>query len=486
MTAQPAKIPSFLFAFAATASSLAAMPAAASQHDLLPPGNAALPTRPLAALQQLLADKSALASPCSRLAQPHPQGCADRQASPLGGLDWIHQVVAGDDLADFATFGNAVSIDGNVAVVGSPQTNPLGDAVGPGAAYVYVRTAAGWTQAQKLDADDGVLGDNFGIAVAVQGDTILVGAYKAAIGDHDQQGAVYVFRPLAGAWTQTQKLSPDDADAGRLFGAWISLDGDHALVSTPAGMMGDDPGSAPVYALHRDAGQWAITQRLDADDYVAGDVFGYQTALHGTTAMIGAPGAAVDGNPAVGAVYAFHYADGSWSQGQKLGPSGVSDMSAFGWAVVFDGTTALFGAPFTTVGDNAMQGAAYLFDLDGDVWTQTQKLTQASGLEFDRLGSTLALSGHTAIVGTPWVTEVDGAPAFGAAWVYAGTAEDGFVQQATLLPTGDEVTAFAYVATMNGSTLLLGAPIDGTTSRGYAVFYSPDRVFANGFDGATP
>lgn len=475
MTIQSAKIPSLLFALAATASSLASTPLAASQHDLLPARAAPSIAPPIAALQQLLHDRSAPASPGN-----------NPPASALGGLDWIAQIVAADDLADFATFGSAVSIDGDVAAIGSPQANPLGDAVGAGAVYVYMRTAAGWVQVQKLEADDGVIGDNFGTATAVQGDTMLVGAYKADIGDHAQQGAVYVFRLIAGAWTQTQKLSPDDADSGRLFGAWISLDGEHALVSTPAGMMGDDPSTAPVYALHQDAGQWGISQRIDAADYVVGDVFGFQTAIDGTTAVIGAPGATVDGNPMTGTVYVFDYADGAWAQVQKLSPSGVAEMSAFGWTVALDGTTALFGAPFTTVGDHSMQGAAYLFNLDGSTWTQTQKLTQDNGLELDRLGTALALSGDTAVVGSSWVTEVDGAAAYGAAWVYTSTAEDGFVQQAILVNSGDEVTSFAYVATMSGNTLLLGAPIDATTSRGYTTFYSPDRLFKDGFDAATP
>lgn len=487
MTAQFVKTSSLLFVFAAAASSATAAPVAAAQHGLFPIRNANLPVDLRAALQQTLARNAASASPCARLAEPRPRDCASNAPSPLGGIDWIQQTVVGDDLVDYAMFGAAVSVDGKTALIGSPQYNPLGNAYGAGAAYVFTKTTDGWTQTQKLVAGDGTLGDNFGIAVALQGDTALIGAYKASIGANAQQGAVYVFRPLAGAWTQTQKLTPDAAAAGRMFGAWIALDGANALVSTPAGMMGDDPTTAPVYALHETDGSWNISQTLNANDYVVGDVFGFQTALNGNTAMIGAPGATIDGNSAQGAVYVFDYVDGSWTQGQKLTASDGTGMTVFGWAVALDGTTALIGAPYTNVGDNAMQGAAYVFNFDGGSWNQTQKLTAIIGEEDTRYGLAVALSGNTAVVASAWTSAVEGVPSYGGAWVYTATAEDGFVPQSVLLSPTSEVTTFGFAAAMSAGTLLLSSPIEGGTNDiGYAAFYTQDRVFTNGFDGATP
>lgn len=477
------KISSFLFVFAAAASGLAATPAIAAQQSLLPTRNSPIPADLRAALQQNLARNAAsAASPCANLSQPHPQTCAGKAPSPLGTLDWINQVVTGDDLADFAMFGAAVSVDGTTAIIGSPQYNPIGNAYGVGAAYVFTKTATGWTQTQKLVPADGVLGDNFGISVALQGDTAMVGAYNASIDGDDKQGAIYVFRPLAGAWTQMQKLSPSDATAGRMVGAWIALDGDNALVSTPAGMMGDDATTAPVYALHQDGGSWSVSQTIQADDYTFGDVFGYQTALHGNTAMIGAPGA----SGLEGAVYVFTLTDGVWTQGQKLSPSDTGELLAFGWAVAFDGGTALIGAPYANIGDYSMQGAAYVFSLEDGSWNQMQKLTPVIGGDDVRYGLAVALSGDTAVVASAWTNQVEGITSYGGAWLYAAAGEDGFVPRSTLLSPTDEVTAFAYTAAISGGTLLFGDPIDGTTSIGLAAFYTQDRIFKNGFDGASP
>lgn len=485
MIAKFVKTSLLLFVCSAAASSAIAAPVAAAQYSLPPALKANLSAELRAALQQTASRNAGATSSCASLAQPRPQGCTQKVAL-LGGLDWIEQTLVGDDIGPQSMFGTALSLDGNTAVIGAIESDPLQGPVDVGAAYVFTRTPSGWQQTQKLVADDSAFGDNFGIAVAVQGETLLVGAYKATIDGDAQQGAVYVFRPVAGVWTQTQKLTPADAGAGRLFGAWISLDGPHALVSTPAGMMGDDTTTSPVYALQETDGTWAISQTLNADDYAPGDIFGFQTALKGDTALIGAAGAAIDGNAAQGAAYVFNYANGSWTQGEKLTVTNGGEMELFGWAVAIDGPTALISAPFTTVGDNMMQGAAYLFALEDGSWYQTQKLTQTVGMEMDRFGSTLALSGNIALIGTPWLTEIDGASVYGAAWIYTGSGEDGFVQQSLISPPTPEVTSFAYAVTMNNGRAMIGAPIDGTDNTGYAVIYEQDRIMADGFDGDTP
>lgn len=471
---------SLLFVLVAASNLIAIMPIAAAPQRPVPTHGTALLTDLRAAVQQTLSRDANRASRCAT--QPQPQDCASGALSPFGAIDWISQTVVGDDLGDQSMFGISVAIDGNTALIGSNQKNPLGDPVGNGTVYVFTKSTAGWTQTQKLVSNDGVLGDEFGISVALKGDTAIIGAYRAGIGANAEQGAVYVFRPLAGAWTQTQKLSPADAPAGRMFGATISLDGDNALVSTPAGMMGDDPTTAPVYALHQTSGNWNIIQTLNADDYVPGGAFGMQTALSGTTALIGAPGSEISGTMAQGAAYVFNYVNDSWTQGQKLAASDGAEMSVFGWSVALDGTTALIGSPYATVGDNAMQGAAYVFNFEESNWVQTQKLTSIIGQEDERYGLVVALSNNTAVVVSAWTDVIEGVPSYGGAWLYTGTAEDGFMPQTTLLSPINGVSTFGYTAAFSGGTLLFGAPIDGSVNTGYAAFYTQDRIFANGFD----
>lgn len=456
------------------------MPVAAGQHSPLPTLGTDRLADLRAAVQQTLSRNASFTSRCT--IQPQPQDCANRAFSPLGGTDWISQTVVGDDITDYSMFGMSVAIDGNTALIGSNQKNPLGPAVGNGVVYVFTKSSAGWTQTEKLVANDGVFGDEFGISVALQGDTAIIGAYRAEVSGNEQQGAVYVFRTLAGAWTQTQKLSPADAEAGRMFGAVISLDGDNALVSTPAGMMGDDSTTSPVYALHQSNGSWSIIQALNADDYVPGDAFGFQAALSGTTAIIGALGAEVNGNMYQGAAYIFNYANGSWTQSQKLSASDGAEMGVFGWSVALDGDVALIGSPYATVGDNMMQGATYVFSFEDGSWGQMQKLTSIIGQEDERYGLVVGVSGNTAMVASSWTDAIEGVPSYGGAWLYSATVEDGFVPQTILLSPTSDVSAFGYTAALSAGTLLLGAPIDGDVNSGYATFYAQDRLFASGFD----
>src|SRR4030095_6677637 len=86
-----------------------------------------------------------------------------------------------------------------------------------------------WSQEQKLVASDGVAGDNFGYAVSLAGDRVLVGAY----GKDTAKGAAYVFVRNGSAWTEDQKLVPGDGVAGDDFGWTVSVAGDRALVGAP-------------------------------------------------------------------------------------------------------------------------------------------------------------------------------------------------------------------------------------------------------------
>ena len=134
-------------------------------------------------------------------------------------------------------FGEAVAIDGDVVVVGARAEDELGN--NAGAAYVFERDAGGpdnWGETDKLLATDGVFGDLFGEAVAVEGDSIVVGAPNA---DNDE-GDAYLFRRDGDEWTEVTSFKGEDTGGNDHFGTWISLDGGIALTGAP----GDGTGSA--------------------------------------------------------------------------------------------------------------------------------------------------------------------------------------------------------------------------------------------------
>jgi hypothetical protein len=121
--------------------------------------------------------------------------------------------------------GYAVSISGDTALVGA-----MGDLSAKGAAYVFTRSGATWSQQQKLTAADGEASDWFGGAVAVAGDTALVAAYGDDVGANANQGSVYVFTRSGSTWSQQQKLTAADGAALDDFGFRVALAGDTALI----------------------------------------------------------------------------------------------------------------------------------------------------------------------------------------------------------------------------------------------------------------
>lgn len=331
------------------------------------------------------------------------QGAVYVFAQSNGTWSETQKLVASDG-APNDWFGQSVALDGDTAVIGAPQYLNFGN----GAAYVFTRVGGTWSESQKLTADDGVGRDQLGIAVAVDGAEVLVGAYGAAF----YTGAVYAFAESGGSWTQTQKLVADDAAQQADFGVSVALDGTTALI----GAYGDASYQGAAYVFGEDAGTWSQSQKLVASDGAANAHFGISVALKGSRALVGAEGATVGANSHQGEAYAFANAGGVWAETQQLVASNGVAWDYFGRSVALDGTNAAVGA----YGVNAQQGGAYLFASDGSgAWSETQALTASDGAGGDQYGIWVALSDGTLLVGA------DGADSFqGAAYFYALPAND--------------------------------------------------------------
>ena len=128
--------------------------------------------------------------------------------------------------------GVAVAVSGDTAVVGAPEYDPAAGS-DAGAAFVYVRAGGVWTWQATLTAADGDAYDQFGTAVALSGDTALVGA-PWGDADVDGSGAAYVFTRTGSTWTQQQKLDlTGEANFRDKFGDAVALSGDTAVIGAP-------------------------------------------------------------------------------------------------------------------------------------------------------------------------------------------------------------------------------------------------------------
>jgi len=273
-----------------------------------------------------------------------------------GTWTWQAKLVAIDGWAG-DLFGVAVSVSGDTALVGAHEDGDNGYI--SGSAYVFVRSGSTWTQQAKFLADDGAAGDEFGHAVSVSGDTALVGAF----GDGDNgslSGSAYVFVRNGGTWTQQAKLLASDGAVGDAFGYAVSVSGDTALVG--AGW-DDDNGtnSGSAYVLVRNGGTWAQQAKLLASDGAAGDGFGIAVSVSGDTALVGADWDDDNGSD-FGSAYVFVRDGGTWTWQAKLLASDGAAGDQFGRAVSVSGDTALVGAHLDD--DNGYHsGSAYVFSL---------------------------------------------------------------------------------------------------------------------------
>src|SRR5262249_50072024 len=132
---------------------------------------------------------------------------------------WIEsaKLVASDGAMD-DTFGTSVALSGNRALVGSRLDDDLGDA--SGSAYGVEWNGTSWLQTAKLLADDGATYDSFGGAVALDGDRAVVGAFF-----DDDRGSAYVFDWNGTAWVQSAKLTAADGATDDGFGEALALEG---------------------------------------------------------------------------------------------------------------------------------------------------------------------------------------------------------------------------------------------------------------------
>ena len=240
-------------------------------------------------------------------------------------------------------FGNSVAIDGNTVVVGAHQEDSR-----IGAAYVFrtVDGGATYVELAKLTASDRDLNDNFGICVAIDSGTVVVGAYADTHDGGLYAGSAYVFRTSDGGATygQVTKLMASDAAVLDYFGRSVAIDGDTIVI----GADGDDDGgsqSGSVYVFRTDDGgaTYGQVDKLTASDASSSDYFGYSVAIDGDTVVVGAP----DG---YGAVYVFRTTDGgaTYAQVAKLTAADAAVNDNFGRSVAIAGGTIVVGANGTT------------------------------------------------------------------------------------------------------------------------------------------
>lgn len=283
-------------------------------------------------------------------------------------------------------FGLPVAISGNTLVVadayddsnattvnGSETDNGAADA---GSVFVFVRNDSGnWVKQAYLKASNAEAGDRFGVAVAVDGDTIVVGASHedsdATVVNGDggndnaqDSGAAYVFvRDASGNWSQQAALRASNGESLDFFGGSVAVSGDTAVIgaSSEDGDANGLPNAGAAYVFVRDgSGNWSEEAVLRASDAAAGDQFGYSVSISGDTVAAGA--AERDGT--TGAAYIFgRDLLGDWDELTSVTASNAEAGDDFGISVSISDDTVAVGADGESGPANGItwSGAVYVF-----------------------------------------------------------------------------------------------------------------------------
>jgi len=328
------------------------------------------------------------------------------------------------DLAKLDRFGFAICMSGDYAIIGAPGHDAGKE--NSGAAYIFQRNVNLWKQQAKLVPNDVAKDDTFGTAVSIFGNTAIIGMPTDS-DDGTSSGSAYIFVRAGRSWTQQAKLTASDAGEFSKFGSSVSISRGTAIVGAPyhahAGLR--DAGAA--YIFGQDGETWIQQAKLTAGDPAKKDKFGTSvsmSAIGRVFAIVGAPfndGVARD----AGAAYVFKRKGETWMHQTKLTATDAEVSDQFGTSVAIIENIALVSA-FKDDDVEKDSGAAYSFMQVDGAWIEKRKLTPREGGGPDvpfRYGNSLAIDNQFAIVGADNAGEGN----VGTAYVYSVEEDLGVV-----------------------------------------------------------
>ena len=369
--------------------------------------------------------------------------------------------------AEFDQFASAVAISGDTVLVGAflADTNNGRDS---GAAYLFVPAGSNWAQQQKVTAADGLIGDLFGSSVAISGDTAVAGAYGDDTDTGDDSGSAYVFGRSGSAWSQQAKLTATDGAADDWLGFSVGVSGDTVV----AGAHNDDDlgsSSGSAYVFVGNGGTWSQQQKLIPSDGAAGDLFGKAVAISDDTVVIGAHADDAD----TGSAYVFVRDGSAWSEQAKLTGADGAEGDWFGFSVAVGGDTLVVGA-HNDDDKGSESGSAYVFVRSGTTWSQQQKLTAGDGAADDGFGYSVAISGDSILVGA-YLHNTDRGAAAGSAYVFQRSGGAWAQQQKLTAGDGAAGDRLGTSVAVSGGVVVAGAynDDDNGTNSGSAYVFLP-------------
>ena len=327
-------------------------------------------------------------------------------------------------------WGHSVDVSGTTLIAG--YTSYVGN---NGGVFIMEYSGKEWELLQQFQTPDPPQRDQYGHAVAIEGDIAVVSAYeqggkKPVAGGPlgEGPGRVYVYQREGDKFAEMTQLKGEGIQNNDRFGYAVDMSGNTLIAGTP--FHDEEKGAVYVYVL--DGNKWQEQAKLQADDASVKNRFGWDCAVHENTIVVGAPLAAAPARLS-GAAYVFKRQGDAWAQVAKITPDDGDGGDSFGVSVDVSKSRIIVGA---NKDENEVKkrssGSAYIFQMVGDAVTQEAKLTADEPQEGAGFGLTVALDVNRALIGAP-STDTKRGDDSGAAYAFLKVGPD-WVLQARVIP----------------------------------------------------
>ena len=329
---------------------------------------------------------------------------------------------------------------------------------------------------EKLNNLDAGIADEFGHAIAIDGDLAVIGVPKVDL-EAPNAGIAYIYeRRSDGGWSKIAEVTAPDADQGDAFGFSVAIDGSTLVVGST---MDDDEAfnSGAVYIFERNLGganNYGLVTKLTDANGGSKDQFGYSLGIDNGTLLVGAR---LDDNEGRNSGSAFVYdqdAAGNWNLTTQLLPSTLMQGDQFGYDVAIDGDLFLVGARKSNE-QRIDSGSAYLFDRNlggANSFGIVRQFVADDAVNFDWFGQSVDINNGVVVVGKPIR---NGRQRTGEVYVYerneGGTDNWGLVTQ-TSAPDGGLANQYGFSVALNDTTLYAGTRLDQNVSQNAGRVYA--------------
>ena len=382
------------------------------------------------------------------------------------------QKIFPDDPRSGVMFGRYLAMNGKDLFISAYLDYENGQ--NSGSLHIFNLIAGRYRQTSKLFPDDGIVEQFFSYSVSSYGDYLITGAHH----DSDygaSSGAAYMLKKTNGKWDFHQKIAPSELKEADEFGKTVAMYED---IAVSCAWLNDDKGnnSGCVYVLGLLDDTWEIKQKIYASDPQPHSLFGLGLDMHKDQIIAGAPyfnGDKVNS----GAAYLFRINNEIWSEIARFVPEDPDDNDLFGMVVKLTERFAFVSAVrHNEMGENS--GAVYVYDRNKD-WELSQKITAFDGEPGDGFGIALEANDTLMLAGA-YFSNVNGTNS-GAVYIYK-LENDEWVFFKKLFPSdGKEIDAFGSSLAFNQFGLTVGAYANDDKGffSGSAYFFSMDDLFGN-------